>query len=186
MVRLIISVVCVVAAIGIFLAYTQPTYDSVQAINGQIGQYNEALSKATELQNRKQELLSKYNTFDQASIDRLQKLLPDHVDNIRLILDLDSLAAKHSIAIQNVSVSSADSAQVQSTTLGSVSAAKQSYDSLTMKFTTQASYSTFEQFLTDLEESLRIVDLESLSIARADSGQGLYTFNITLRTYWLK
>lgn len=185
MFRTLISLVCLVAAGAIFFMYTQPTYDSVKKVNTQVAQYDAALSKASELQQRKQQLLSVYNTFDPSDIERLQKLLPDHVDNIRLILDLDSLAGKHAMAIQNVAVSSAASAQSQTSTLGSVSASKQHYDSLTIKFTTQASYETFQQFLTDLEESLRIVDLISLSITRT-SDPSVYTYDITLRTYWLK
>lgn len=190
MIRSIISVICLLGAGAIFFMYTQPTYDSVQTANAQIAQYDEALSKASELQQLKQSLLSRYNTFDPAQIDRLQKLLPDHVDNVRLILDIDSLAGKHGMALQNVIVSQSAQAQSAQGATGIIGASKQAYDSLTIKFTTQGSYDTFRQFLTDLESSLRIVDLVSLNIARgSDSTQGhgpLYTYDITLRTYWLK
>ena len=169
--------------------YTQPTYDKVQAMNRQIGQYNEALQKASELQTIKQSLLSRYNTFSPSDVDRLHKLLPDHVDNVRLILDIDSLAGKHGMTLQNVAVSSAQSTQSEQTAVGSISSSKQKYDSLTLKFATQGTYDTFRRFLADLEASLRIVDLVSLSIARTGesaTGGQLYTYNITLRTYWLK
>jgi Tfp pilus assembly protein PilO len=167
--------------------YTQPTYDTVQTLNAQVRQYDEALQKATELQTIKQSLLSRYNTFDPASIERLHKLLPDHVDNVRLILDIDSLAGKHGMALQNVVVSAAQSAQGRETAVGSVGSAKQKYDSLTLSFTTQGSYSTFRAFLADLESSLRLVDLVSFSLARvSDAGPGVYSYNMTLRTYWLK
>jgi len=167
--------------------YTQPTYDNVQALNTQIAQYDEALQKATELQKIKQTLLSRYNTFNPTDVDRLKKLLPDHVDNVRLILDIDSLAGKHGMALQNVAVSAAQSSQGQQTAVGTVSSAKQKYDSLTLKFTTQGTYDEFRTFLTDLESSLRIVDLVSLTLGRAsDTNGGTYTYDITLRTYWLK
>ena len=188
MMRTIISVLCLCAAGGIFFWYTQPTYDSVQSTDARIAQYDQALEKATELQQLKQTLLSRYNTFSPSDLDRLQKLLPDHVDNVRLILDLDSLAGKHNMALQNVVVSSAQSSQSTQTASGAVGASKQKYDSLTIKFTTQGTYDTFRQFLGDLEKSLRIVDLVSLSLS-ASSGTGatqLYTYDMTLRTYWLK
>lgn len=185
--RAFVSLICFVAAGGIFFMYTQPAYDTVQTLNAQVSQYDEALQKATELQQIKQSLLSRYNTFDPANIDRLQKLLPDHVDNVRLILDIDSLAGKHGMALQNVAVSAAQSSQGQSTAVGTVGSAKQKYDSLTLKFTTQGSYNTFREFLSDLESSLRIVDLVSLTLARSsDGGAGTYSYDITLRTYWLK
>ncbi len=189
MMRTIISFLCILAAGGIFFMYTKPTYDKVQVTNGEIAQYNEALEKAAELQQVKQSLLSRYNTFDPSDIERLQKLLPDHVDNVRLILDIDSLAAKHGMAIQNVAVSSAQSVQGgRETAISSVGASKQKYDSLTLKFSTQGTYQSFRQFLGDLEASLRIVDLVSLSITRASeiAGSDSYAYDITLRTYWLK
>jgi Tfp pilus assembly protein PilO len=187
--RTIVSLICLVAAGAVFMLYTKPSYDNVQSDNAQIAQYDQALEKATELQQLKQTLLSRYNTFNPADIDRLQKLLPDHVDNVRLILDLDSLAGKHGMALQNVAVSGAENKTTTSQTAsGAIGASKQKYDSLTIKFTTQGTYDTFRSFLADLEKDLRIVDLVSLDLSNA-AGAGanrLYTYDITLRTYWLK
>jgi len=203
MMRLIIAIVGVSLAGGIFFFYTKPAYDGVQTIDAQIAQYNAALDKAAELQKLKQALLSRYNAFNTADIDRLQKLLPDHVDNVRLILDLDNLAGHYGLSLQNVDVSSSGSMTAQSpASIGSIGASSQKYDSLTLTFGTRSTYGSFVQFLGDLESSLRIVDLVSLAIASdasgASSGAGsaaktsaspsepLYAYNITLRTYWLK
>jgi Tfp pilus assembly protein PilO len=194
MFKTIISIVCFVAAGAIFFLYTQPTYDKVKASSTQIAQYDEALNKAAELQQLKQTLLSKYNTFNPADVERLQKLLPDHVDNVRLILDIDSIAGKHGMAIQNVVVSSSQSVSTSQTAIGTVSSSKQKFDSLTIKFTSQGTYENFRAFLGDMQKSLRIVDLTSLTITRtADSvvvpGSGatpLYNFEVIMRTYWLK
>ena len=68
MIRTVISLVCLLAAGAVFFMYTQPTYDTVQAENAQIAQYDEALTKASELQQLKQSLLSRYNTFDPLAI----------------------------------------------------------------------------------------------------------------------
>ena len=193
--RLIIAIVGVALAGGIFFWYTKPAYDGVQEVRAKIAQYDEALNKAAELQKRKQELLSRFNTFNPSDIERLEKLLPNHVDNVRLILDLDALAARFGIALQNVDVSSSGSQDAKGKTpIGSVGAANQKYDSLTFTFATIATYSNFVRFLTALESSLRIVDLESLSMtsggnaaaANKATSEPLYNFKITLRTYWLK
>lgn len=194
MFKTIISLLCFVGAGAVFFMYTQPTYDTVKNSSARIAQYDEALSKAAELQQLKQSLLSKYNTFNPNDVEKLHKLLPDHVDNVRLILDIDSLAAKHSMAVQNVVVSSSPTAKSSQTAIGTISASKQKYDSLTIKFTSQGSYQQFRDFLADMQKSLRIVDLTSLSITRTtDSGTvvggtvgSLYNFEVALRTYWLK
>ncbi|MBV9159048.1 MAG: type 4a pilus biogenesis protein PilO [Candidatus Kaiserbacteria bacterium] len=192
MFKTIISLIGLVAAVGIFFGYTQPTYDKSGDAKAQIAQYDAALTKATELQQLKQTLLARYNTFDPNALDRLQKLLPDHVDNVRLILDLDNLAGRHGMALQNVVISAPQTDDASQTAVGNISSAKQKYDSLTLKFTTAGSYDTFISFMTDLEQSLRVVDLVSLKLAAADgdsknpSAAPNYTYDLTIRTYWLK
>lgn len=200
MIRLILAIAGVLLAGGIFFFYTKPTYDSVRSIGAQVDQYDAALDKASELQQLKQSLLSRYNAFNSNDLDRLRRFLPDHVDNVRLILDLDSLAGRYRLGLQNVDVSGssgASSAKSQ-TALGAIAASGQKYDSLTLKFTTHGTYTAFLQFITDLESSLRVVDLVSLSIssntpgtsgpsgAKQTVGEPQYTYDVTLRTYWLK
>ncbi len=192
MFKTIFSLISLVAAGAIFFLYTQPTYDQVKSSNSEISQYDEALNKAAELQQLKQTLLSKYNTFNPSDVERLQKLLPDHVDNVRLILDIDSIAGRHGMAIQNVVVSSSQSSKTSQTAIGTVSSSKQKYDSLTIKFTSQGTYDDFRGFLEDMQRSLRIVDLVSLTITRTSEGAAgaaagpLYNYEVTMRTYWLK
>jgi len=189
--RLIFAVIGLVCAGAIFFLYTKPTYDSIQVVQGQIAEYNTALDKATELQQLKQTLLSRYNAIDPNELDRLQKMLPDQVDNIGLILELDSLATKYGMALANVDVSSPAN-DGSATPVGSIGASSQTYDSLTLKFSTNGTYEQFLKFLSDLQSSLRVVDLVSLSLAAetgpqaGSSSDPVYTYDITLRTYWLK
>ena len=110
MMRTILSLAGLGLAAGIFIFYTQPTYLDVQGLRTQIDQYNEALDKAAQLQSLKQSLLSRYNAFNPDDIDRLHKLLPDHVDNVRLVLDLDNLAGRYAMALQNVVISNPEEA----------------------------------------------------------------------------
>jgi Tfp pilus assembly protein PilO len=199
MIRLIFAIIGLVAAGGIFFYYTKPTYDSLQSTNGQIAEYNAALDKANELQQLKQSLLSRYNSFGTDDLDRLQKLLPDHVDNISLILDLDSLATRYGLALVNVDIASPQDVTTTGTPLGAIGASSQKYDSLSLKFSTRGTYTDFLTFMTQLESSLRIVDLVSLTLTPDSvlpgqaapqgaqvSADPIYKYDVTLRTYWLK
>jgi len=192
MVRLIITIVAFALALGIFFMYTQPTYDSTRELKDKIRQYNQALDKAAELQQLKQALLSRYNAFDPADLSRLQKLLPDHVDNVRLILDIDNLAGRYGMALQNVVISTPgkDKENEEESSLGAIGESQQKFDSLTLQFSTQATYPLFMQFLQELESSLRIVDLVSLTLTpetdATASKEPTYSFDITIKTYWLK
>jgi hypothetical protein len=68
---------------------------------------------------------------------------------------------------------------------------RQTYDSLTLKFATSGTYPKFVEFITSLENSLRLVDVVALTMDMDSAVEGpasdpTYRFDITLRTYWLK
>lgn len=180
----IISLVCVAGAIALFFLYTKPAYDGLAGIKQQINQYNLALEKAAELQRLKQSLLSRYNSFNPADIERLHKLLPDHVDNVRLVLDLDTLAARHGLALQNVVISAAAETPESGEIIGE---SLEDHGELTLGFGTTGTYDRLVTFLTDLEKSLRVVDIDALRITPVTTtGVLTYRYDIVLRTYWLK
>lgn len=188
MARTLIAVVGFAVAIAIFFLYTKPTYDETRALQAQISEYNQALEKAGELQRIKQSLLSRYNAFNPQDVERLHKLLPDHVDNVRLVLDLDNIASRFGLALQNVVIGAP--AETSSTVAGAIGGDGRMFDSLTFKFTTTGSYENFVTFMEELERSLRIVDLVSLSMNSEGipqaQGSLQYRFDVTVRTYWLK
>lgn len=196
MVRSVLSILAVVGAIALFVFYTQPAYDIVKAEQANIAEYDAALEKASELQRLKQALLSRYNAMDTADVTRLQKLLPDHVDNVRLILDLDNMAARRGLSIENVVVGN-PAGSPERTVVGAIGANRSKYDSLTLKFSTSGTYTDFLGFMRDLEGDLRIVDIVSLSLARATGerapfsqpgafAEPVYRYDLSVRTYWLK
>lgn len=189
MMKIIFSIAALAVAGGTLFFYMRPMYDETLALEAEIGRYNEALEKASELQKLKQSLLSRYNAFDPADVDRLHKLLPDHIDNVRLVLDLDSLAGRHNMALQNVTLSN-PAATAEKGAVGAISGGKQKYNSLTLKFSTHGAYSDFRGFMEDLERGLRVVDLVSLSLRAAGERiadeEPRYRYDVTIRTYWLK
>ncbi|MDO8552402.1 MAG: hypothetical protein Q7S01_02595 [bacterium] len=203
MIKIIISIVSLALAGAAFFMYTEPTYGKTQELQQVIEERNQALQKAGELKTLQDTLLSKFNAFDKGDLARLHKLLPDHVDNVRLILDLDRLAGTFGMAVQNVVISRSASEDAGKTVIGSLGSGKQNYDSLTLKFSTHGTYSNFIRFMESLESSLRIVDMVSLSIspdaqsastASASGKAGTasrqaeysYKYDVTLRTYWLR
>ena len=184
MVKLIISVLFFFLAGSIFFAYVRPTYANFDVIKAQIAQYDSALQKASQLEQLKQTLLQKYNAFNPQDINRLQTMLPDHADNIGLILELDSLAGHYGMALENADVST-DSGSSGQAASAIVPDGASPYQTIQLHFTTFGPYDKFQQFMHDLETSLRVVDLVSLKLS-PQAGSGGYNYDITLKTYWLK
>lgn len=180
MTRVLLPLVLLAAAIGLFLLYTNPTYTQSKELAITAGSYDEALDKSKELKSIRDQLLSKRNTFSNDDVQKLQKVLPDNVDNIRLIIDINNIATRHGLSLKGVSLGETS----QSSTNQSTAAVGSSGDptgSVEVGFTVTASYTDMLVFLHDLEHSMRLIDIEKLSFKGGVSSD--YVF--TIRTYWL-
>jgi len=58
------------------------------------------------------------------------------------------------------------------------------YDSATISFSFISSYDNFKRLMADVEKSLRIMDVKSVSFQVGESG--FYDYQVSVETYWLK
>jgi len=105
--------------------------------------------------------------------------MPNAVDNVRLVRDIDGIASKYGMTLRSVSVSFVGNSVEQQ-----IGAQDEPIGMVDLSFTVTAPYRIFLNFLRDLEKSLRIIDVLSLSFSA--SQKDLYEYNMTVRTYWLK
>ncbi len=183
--RFLIPTILVVAAIGLFAMYTSPTYQGLKGTQEKVAAYDDALNKSQELKSLRDKLQSARNALSSDNVQKLQHLLPDQVDNIRLIIDINNIAAHHGLSLSNVAlgdVSNSSSGQ-SAVAVGPITDA---VGSVALGFSVAASYEDFLAFLQDLEHSLRIIDVQKLSFSSsAGAAPGKYTFDFSIRTYWL-
>lgn len=183
---LLIPVLLVGAAIGLFVLYTNPHYQEVKALRAQAASYDEALNKSQELRAVRDELLAKRNTFPQDAVVKLQKVLPDNVDNIRLIIDINNIAARHKLALSEVDLGDLGGGKNGPKSPAAVGASSDPVGSVDIGFSVQAKYEDFLAFLADLEHSLRLVDVERVSFGAPGGADGATKYSLTIRTYWLR
>jgi len=185
--KLMLPLILIIAAVGLFVVFTNPTYQGIQALSTQNAAYDDALNKSQELKSVRDQLLAKYDTFSSSDLQKLSYVLPDNVDNIRLIIDINNIASRHNLTLTNVQVgdvaagsTSGAASPQQALAVGGSSAPVGSVD---VSFAVAADYNDFLAFLDDLEHSLRLVDVEKLSFTTSTGATTDYTLDI--RTYWL-
>src|SRR3989344_334418 len=161
MMRFIVPILLVGAAIGLFVVYTDPAYQTVKDLSARAASYDEALDKAQELRATRDALLSKRNTFKPDDISRLERALPDNVDNIRLVIDINNIASRRGLSLKTILVGEVSDSSASRSPLAA-GASGDSLGSVDVGFTITATYEDFLAFLQDLEHSLRIVDVESI------------------------
>lgn len=178
----LLPIVFILIAVGLFFGYVNPTYTGpVAELREEIHSYDNALTAAKQFQEKEQKLIEARSAIPQEGIERVEAFLPDSVDNVQLILDLNALAQRSGITLSNFDVaSSRDEQQNDQIMLESESPV----DSLELSLTATGNYASFKSFLTGAELSLRPLDLIRLSID--DSATGVYSYDMTFRIYWLR
>lgn len=175
----IIPVVILIATVGIFLGFTDPLYKEIQSTQTQAAQLREALDNTKTIQEVRDKLLARFNEIAQNDLDRLEKMVPGNVDNVRLILEIDEVASRHGMLVKDIGVLR------QNVDEESIGPNVKPYGSLDVTFTIVGSYGSFRGFLSLLEESLRIIDVRGVSF-QADPGEDASEYTVTVRTYWLR
>ncbi len=179
MIKRIMPLVLLLASLSLFLLFIIPNFEAVKEKRAQIKILNEALSNSRKVQAVRDALLTSYNNIGTADLDRLKKILPDHVDNVRLTLELDRIASRNGMSLKNVSTR--DNVREDSGAFGPDDAL---FGKIRMNLSLNGRYESLIEFLKEVEQSLRVVDVIALSFTRG-SGE-LYEYEIEIDTYWLK
>jgi len=180
MARPILSISLIVIAVIVFFSFIDPVYKEIKDLRVESRQFDDALLNSKELQSTRDSLLSRYNTFSSEDLNRAEKFLPDNVDNVRLILDLDSIASTYGILIKNVSIDQKEKE------VGETIEINKKIDEIELSFSITAPYDDFKDFMRDLEQSLRVVDIKELSFQSRENNRNLLDYDVTIKTYWLK
>ena len=168
-------------SVGLFYTFTNIQYQEVKKLQTLANEYQNVLRNASAIVELRDRLLVTYNTLPKGEIERLNKVLPDHIDTVRLALDLDSIASRYGISIKSVQTSTGANAGSDLIVLPENPVP---YEKATLSFSFISNYDNFMSLLGDLEKSLRLMDIKSISFQTSESG--LYAYEIAVETYWLK
>lgn len=196
----------IVLAVGIFLTVTKGVLDDAGAIAAQNAQYQKSIAKWDELRKQRAAISAQYDAVSDADKQVLNKMLPDSVDNIRLIIDMNNIANEHKLVLKGVKASSPssdtttapDSSATRRLTPGPAGASAPgglntldatksggpTLQTVAITFSVSATYAQFLDLMTALEKNLRLMDLTHLTLSANNTGT--YDYSVELQTYWLK
>jgi hypothetical protein len=104
MFKALTPIVGIIVAVGLFFTYIQPTFKDVKGIQDETGEYAQAIEQASALQKRIRELTDQKTSIPIANLERLQALLPDRVNEVSALIDLDALATLHHLKLGDIAV----------------------------------------------------------------------------------
>ncbi len=185
------ALLLIAVSITVFVVVIKPQYNELQSTREAVALANANLETASKLAESRDALIATYNSISKTDLDNLRTLLPDSVDNIRLIIQINSLATKNGLSLlRNVDYQTSQEATA-ATTVQNPEASNKPYGEFSISFQTTGQYKNFLAFLSDLEQNLRLVDVTRIEFAPADQGvqqsaATSLTYKVTLKTYWLK
>lgn len=198
MIRIIIPLIFVLAAGGVYFFLTDPLISNPLVVDAQSQNIDggikvlreekksleEAITTIQTLQGRARQLEEVYSRIDPRLRERLERFLPDSVDDIQLIVDVENLARKSGMSLRNIKVT----ADNQTNNRQQIDTNRPQVARVTLAFSVNGSYSQLRSFLQDVTRSLRVLDIKKLSFSSVEAAEGGsgYQYNIELVTYWLK
>jgi hypothetical protein len=192
----------IIISIILLLTVVNPYYKDVSSLRDAISAYNLALDNSSNLQKTQDSLSEKYKDIKQSDKDRLSHFLPNTVNNIEFILEVEKIASLHNLQIDNIKFETDQSQNASSSaSISPNNTSNLSYGVFPLEFTVDADYNTFLLFLKDLELNLRLVDVQSISFTSPSSissptgstgttgnqkDSNIHTYSLKVQTYWLK
>jgi len=210
MMRFILPIILVAISVSLFFMFTNPIMGDISGLRADAASYNEALDNSKALENARDTLTAKYNSINSDNLTKLEKLLPQNVDNIRLILEIEQVASPYGMVLKDVKYDATSSSVAAKGTTGpptnpagitqSTAEVPKDYGVFNLEFSVSGTYDNFINFTKDLESNLRIVDISSITfssdVAASPNGNGnvsgtkssadVYTYDFKIQTYWLK
>lgn len=194
MLRFILPIFIIIVSITGFFLFVAPLYNEVKTLKTEVASYDVALNNSIRLENERDRLVAKYNSISPLNLEKLNKLLPDSVDSIRLILEIEKIASPYGMVLKdtryNPSEKDKDTKDSSSVAGGAATKSNQNYGTWDLEFSTEGSYQNFLSLLEDLENNLRIVDISSIQFSsesvNTKASNDNYKFNFKIKTYWLK
>lgn len=198
--KLITPILFLIISTILFFVVIDPNYKEVSQLRSDVSTYSTALNNSNELQKTRDSLVDVYKGIKKEDRDRLAHLLPSTIGNIELILEIEKIASLRGMPIEDIrfearKLENKDQANTQTDTIVVAESDPSEYlpyGIFPMEFVVEGRYDTFIEFLKDLEQNLRLVDIKSISFSVPVSTSGgnvdssVYKYSLKVETYWLK
>ncbi len=194
--QILVPIVFLLISTGVYFGLTDPIIRGDGVFGGQTNitelrseklALARALRDADKLKERAAELNEKVKSIPADQIKRLDDFLPDSVDDLQLVVDINNIASRSEMKIGDVELGGKNErrrtgdTEVEGAVLPEVA-------TVPVTFTVTGSYANFKAFLTDIAQSLRILEVKEIEFASVGEGSTDtgYRYQVTVETYWLK
>lgn len=184
--KLLTPLLIISVSVGMYFMYISSTIDEVRGLLAKKAEYENVLDKAQELIAKRDSILTDYNSIPSSDIQRLNKMLPEKLDDTEFLNELNTLAVTNGLSVGAFNkISGGNNGVVD------VSEEQFSLPYITNKFSISLTggYDQFINFIKNIEENLRLIDVTSItakSIETTTGASGGMEYLLEINVYSLK
>lgn len=182
MTRFVIIILFLAISALLFFAQTSPHFDDVKILKKEKQALDEALQYSRELQALRDDFLNKYNAISREDIGRLNKIIPSEISSGEIITLFEDRVKNRGLLLKKIDINEKKTAQDSSLDLSvPMGSPPPPFRTINLSLYISGSYDSFLLFLEDLENSLRVIDIDQIDFSSGMSD--VIEFKITARTY---
>ncbi len=169
--------ILLVASIVLFLFIINPKKPVIEDLKTKRDDFVVVKGHGEKLKETKDKLIKRFKNIPAEEAGRLRNFLPDTVDNVRLLVDIDAIAKRKRLDITNIVINTQEAIQEDEGGGG--------VGTVSISFTFISRYAPLKEILLELEQSLRVVDVRDIAVSTTP-GSNAFGATLTVDTYWLR
>jgi hypothetical protein len=174
--RSLVTILLIIGAAVLVMLYLRPQWDQFQVLRTAIIALEETSAELDDLTAKRDTLISAAGAIPRSQFDRIGRSFPEGPGAPDLVVLLETLAQKNGVLLRNVDAAVRGIPQrprsnqpVSGGVAARVDSAGSGIKEIPLTMSVTGTYDSFKSFLQDLERSIRIIDVVSISFSGGDT-----------------
>ena len=150
-----------------------PIKMGISDLSNKNSQYDQAIKQVNDATLKISQLQTGYMSFPNDVKQMMNIMVPDSIEPVRLMSEVNSIANKSGLMLQDVSASKDTSPSSYA-------------DKYSVSFSVSTTYDLFKALMAKYETSLRLFNIDAVSFSAPQKDGDLINFQVKLSTFYIK
>jgi hypothetical protein len=194
----LVSILLIAASLAMFWFFLKPKYSEVMTLQDKRKEYQKYLEDAEEVRHLRGKLLAAKANISKEDWAKLDRILPDKLEDHQLLLDLNGIASLYGAELTAFSTEAGKESSPPAPNINTealegdapvdapVPEQVSAHKTLLVNVSFDGSFRNFLGLLQEIERSINLSDVTSLSINTGNASKGSYGITLVINNYWLK
>lgn len=180
MIKIIINLLLIISALYSVFFLIKPQFKEISFLKSEADYFKENFNNVQKVRDLRDKYLKDYNEISEENKAKLSAMIPKAVNEGEMMLMLDSIAKTNSMSLTGISFAKEED---QTSAILGLGKKDSSYIPYFFSMDLAGAYAGFKNFLRDIERSLLIIDIDSVSFSASEKGSDSYKFKIKAKVY---